>query len=103
MSTGTPSAKGAPLPKSLTQPKGDATTGEFANDTDAAPLADQNTPQLTPDWEPAPHKDATLVPTGLGAVKLVAEQGDHPFPSAPGILERVAPCAFYDAATLHSA
>src|SRR2546428_5974929 len=94
--------RGLPVPKSMTQPVGDATRAEHANDTDAGPIADQNIQQV-PDWNPdAPNKDAALVPTGLGAAKLVAEQGDVPFPSAPGVLERVGPAAFYDVTKLHT-
>ena len=92
--------RGLPVPKSMNTPVGEATRAEKANDTDAGPIADRSIPVLTPDWQPDQHKDATLVPTGLGAAKLVVKEGGFPFPSAPGVLERVGPGAFLSSETL---
>lgn len=97
-------SRGLPVPKNMNEPKGVATRGEFGNDTDAAPIADQDIREV-PRWDPSAEytsKDARLVPTGLDLTKLVAGQGDCPAPNAPSTLERVGPAGFYDSPTLHA-
>jgi hypothetical protein len=88
----------------MNTPKGEASRGEFATDTDAAPIADADIRQV-PRWDPSvdyASKDAAIL-----RIAPAETSGEYVCPgyergSDPKQLEDVAPAAFYDTTKLHT-